>query len=86
MTDIQFTKREENLLNKGNKYNMGISSNTCIKQLVYEIENGIRQIKDTTQQEAIRYLVTKNLQQITSNHNTVNKEYKYIQPNKYNKN
>jgi hypothetical protein len=34
MTNIQFTKKEENLLNKINKYNMGISPNTYIKQLV----------------------------------------------------
>jgi hypothetical protein len=55
---------------------MGIPPKTCIKQLVYETENAIKQIKYTNHQEAIRYLAIKNLQQITSNHNTVNKEYK----------
>jgi hypothetical protein len=38
---------------------MGISPKRNIKQLVYETENAIRQVKDTNQQEAIRYLATK---------------------------
>jgi hypothetical protein len=59
MTDIHFTKKEQDLLNKGNKYNMGKPPKTCIKQLVYETENAIRQVKDTNQQEAIRYLAIK---------------------------
>jgi Tfp pilus assembly protein FimT len=76
MTNIQLTDTEENLLNKGSKYNMGISPKRNIKQLVYETENVIRQVKDTNQQEAIRYLATKNIQQIMSTQNTTNKEYK----------
>jgi hypothetical protein len=50
-----------NSLNKGSKYNMGTSPKTNIKQLVYETENTIRQVKDTNQQDAIRYLATKNI-------------------------
>jgi hypothetical protein len=46
------------------------------KKLVYETGNAIRQVKDINQQEAIKYLVTKNVQQITSKHNIINKEYK----------
>jgi hypothetical protein len=73
MTNIQLTEKEENLLNKGSKYNMGISPKRNIKQLVYETENAIRQVKDTNQQEAIRYLATKDIQQTQ---NTTNNEYK----------
>jgi hypothetical protein len=52
---------EETLLNLGGKYNMGISPRNCIKQIVYETKNAIRQA-NTNQQAAIRYLATKNLQ------------------------
>ena len=75
MTKIQFTENETNLLNKGTKFNIGIPPKNHIKQLIYETENAIRQVTDNTQQEAIRYLATKNIQQILKN-KTTNKEYK----------
>jgi hypothetical protein len=54
---------------------MGITLRKCIKQLVYETENAIRQLH-INQQEAIRYLATKNLQNILSKQNIRNKDYK----------
>jgi hypothetical protein len=38
---------------------MGITPRKCIKQLVYETENMKRQVENTNQQEAIRYLAAK---------------------------
>jgi hypothetical protein len=40
----------------------------CIKQIVYETENAIRQV-NITQQEAIRYLATKNIEHVLSKQN-----------------
>jgi hypothetical protein len=54
MTKIQFTKQEQDLLNKGSKFNARLPPKTCIKQLIYETENAIRQINDTSQQEAVK--------------------------------
>jgi hypothetical protein len=64
MTNVKLSKTEENLLNKGSKYNMGIVPKKCIKQLVCETENAIRQL-NINQQEALRYLATKD----TTNYN-----------------
>jgi hypothetical protein len=63
MTNIQLSEMEETLLNKGGKYNMGITPKKCIKQLVNETKSGIRQV-NINQQEAIRYSAAKN----TTNH------------------
>jgi hypothetical protein len=54
---------------------MGIVPKKCIKQLVCETEKGIRQL-NINQQEAIRYIATKNIQQSLSKHNSINKEHK----------
>jgi tRNA C32,U32 (ribose-2'-O)-methylase TrmJ len=75
MTDIQFSNTEESLLRKGSKYNMGITAKENIKQLVCETEDAIGQL-ESSQQEAIRYLAIKNIQQILTKQNMVNKEYK----------
>jgi hypothetical protein len=60
MMNIQFSKKEITLLNLGGKYNMGIPCRKCTKQIIYETENAINQV-NINQQEAIRYLATKNL-------------------------
>jgi hypothetical protein len=46
-----------------------------IKQLVYETENAIREV-NIKQQEAIRHLATKNLQNILQKQNIRNTDYK----------
>jgi hypothetical protein len=76
MTNVQFSEKEENLLNKGGKYNMGITPIKCIKHLIYETENVIRQVENTNQQLAIRHLAAKNIQQIISKQNTLSSEHK----------
>jgi hypothetical protein len=43
MTNIQFSKTEETLLNLGVKY-MGTPPRNCIKQIIYKTENAIRQV------------------------------------------
>jgi hypothetical protein len=63
------------ILNKGSKYNVGIAPKKCIKQLVCKTENAIRQV-NINQQEAIRYIATKNIQRIISKQSTINREYK----------
>jgi hypothetical protein len=75
MTSIQLSKTEEIPLNKGGKYNMGITPKKCIKQLVYETENAIRQVS-INQRETIRCLAAKSIQQIMSKQNITNREYK----------
>jgi hypothetical protein len=74
VTNIQFSRTEERLLNLGGKYNMGITPRKSLKQLVYETKNAIRQV-NINQQEAIRYLATKNLQNFLSKQNK-NTDYK----------
>jgi argonaute-like protein implicated in RNA metabolism and viral defense len=54
---------------------MGITPKKCIKQLVYKTENAIRKV-NINQQETIRYLAAKNIQQIMSKQNTISKEYR----------
>jgi hypothetical protein len=75
MTNIQFPRTQETLLNLGGKYNMRISPRNCIMQIVYETENAIRQV-NINQQEAIRYLATKNLLHSVSKQNIRNMEHK----------
>jgi hypothetical protein len=76
MMNVQFSKAEETLLNLGGKYNMGISPRKCIKQIIYETENAIRQV-NFNQQDAIRYLATKNLQHILSKQTTQTTDHKH---------
>jgi hypothetical protein len=47
---------------------MGIPQGQCIKQIIYKTENAINQV-NINQEEAIRYLATKNLQCILSQQN-----------------
>jgi hypothetical protein len=54
----------------------GISPRKCIKQIIYETENAIRQV-NINQQEAIRYLATKNLQHILSKQITQTTDHKH---------
>jgi hypothetical protein len=73
---VQFSEKEENLLNKGGKYNMGTTPKKCIKHLIYETENAIRQVESTNQQLAIRHSAAKNIQQIMSKQNIRSSEHR----------
>jgi hypothetical protein len=76
MTNIELSEKEEELLRKGGKYNMGITIKENITQLVCETENAIGQL-ESNQQEAIGYLAIKNIKQILTKQNVINKEYKH---------
>jgi hypothetical protein len=76
LMNIQFSKTERTLLNLGGKYSMGISPRNCIKQIIYETENAIRQV-NINQQEAISYLAIKNLQHILSKQITQTMDHKH---------
>jgi hypothetical protein len=76
MTNVQLSEKEDNLLNNGGKYNMGIAPIKGLKQLIYETENAIRQVENPNQQQAIRHLAAKNIQQIISKHNTASSEHR----------
>jgi hypothetical protein len=54
---------------------MSILPGQCVKQIIYETENAINQV-NINQQEAIRYLATKNLQRILSQQNHRTMDYK----------
>jgi ribosomal protein L19E len=61
---------------------MGITPVKCIKHLIYETEDAIRQVENTSQQQAIRHLVAKNIQQIISKQNTSSSEHRTISQDK----
>jgi hypothetical protein len=73
MTNMQLSKTEETLLNKGSKYNMEIAPK--MYKTVCENKNTIRQL-NINQQGAIRHIATKIIQQIISKQKTINREYK----------
>jgi hypothetical protein len=76
MTNIHFKDNEYDLLSRGIKYNMGTQPKNCVKQLIYETENAIKHINDNGQQEAIRYIASKNIELITSQHYKINTFHK----------
>ena len=65
LTNIQFTKEERELLDKGLQYNMQQASKTNWTNLVVETEQAIRLV-ETRSQEAYRTLAAKKTQTITA--------------------
>ena len=80
LTDIKFTKEEQELLDKGLQYNIQQTSKTNWTNLVVETEQAI----ETRNQDAYRILAAKKLKQLQhslNNDNTMHKRHIYLTKN-----